>query len=216
MDSVRSLARDWRATAVGVAAGAVGFVAVYAATFVVQRDEVAGASDFVDSVAAALGPDAGGVVRALADFLEPDPGQVVAWLAYAAHRVPLELDADALGSSLTRTVDVQALPIWDPVLAYVAPVVLFAAGTGVAARRGPPRLAASWLTGFRLAFGYAAAAGVSLRWATYTRDAGIASVRVAPDPVSVVAACALYALAFGTAGAAVATLAASQVRDNRG
>jgi hypothetical protein len=210
MDGVRSLWRDWRATGTGAVAGALAFAVVYAATFLLERDDAEGAGRFVEDVANAVGPDAGQVVRALADYLEPDPGQVIAWLAYAAHRVPLELDADALGNSVQRTVDVQALPIWDSTLAFVPPLVLLVAGAALAVTRTRPRLAAAWLTGTRLALGYAAVAGISLRWATYTRDAGIASVRVAPNPVTVLLQCGLYALAFGTAGAALAALVASQ------
>lgn len=200
MDDVRTLARDWFPTVAGVVAGALAFGAVAVAAFLRQRNEADDVSAFVDSLAASFGPDAGRVVASIADYLEPDPSQVVAWFTYASHRVPLELDAEAFGNTASRTVDVQSLSVWDGVLAYAPPAALVAAAVVVAVLAGVRRPARAWQPGLGVVAGYVATALLALRVAGYERSLGIAEVTIAPDPVTVALHTAVYALVFGAGG----------------
>jgi len=206
MVDARTLARGWWPTAAGAVAGALAFAAVVAAALVRQRDEAGETAAFVDSLAASFGPDAGRVLAGLADWLEPDPTQVVAWFAYASHRVPLELDAEAFGNTARRTVDVQSLSVWDGALAYAPPAALLAAGAAVVVLAGVRRPSRAWQPGLGVAAGYVAAALLALRVAGYERSLGVASVTIAPDPVTVGLHTAAYALAFGLGGAVAAAL----------
>lgn len=212
MDDARTLARDWWPTAAGLVAGTLAFGAVAAAALLRQRDEASDVSAFVDSLAASFGPDAGRVLAGLADYLEPDPAQVVAWFAYASHRVPLELDAEAFGNTASRTVDVQSLSVWDGALAYAPPAALFAAAA-VVVLAGVRRPARAWVPGLGVAAGYVAAALFALRFAGYERSLGIAEVTVAPDPVTVALHTAAYALVFGTGAALVVAFARRRLAD---
>jgi hypothetical protein len=211
MDDARTLARGWWPTAAGAVAGALAFGAVVAATFVRQRDEAGDVAAFVDSLAASFGPDAGRVLAGLADWLEPDPTQVVAWFAYASHRVPLELDAEAFGNTAHRTVDVQSLSVWDGALAYAPPVALFGAGAAVVVLAGVRRPSRAWQPGLGVVAGYVATALLALRTAGYERSLGVAELTIAPDPVTVALHTAVYALVFGFGGAVVVALARVQL-----
>lgn len=204
----------WRATAAGLVAGALGFAAVLAVTALRQRDAATGTTDFADALAASFGPDAGRVLSGLADWLEPDPAQVVAWLAYASHRVPLQVDGEAFGNAVHRTVDVQSLSVWDGALAYVPPVVLFGAGAAVVAIAEIDRPSLAWQPGLAVTAGYVAAAILALRAASYERSLGVASLTVAPDPVTAALHTAAYALVFGLGGALSVAAAQSQVGDD--
>jgi|AntRauMinimDraft_4_1070384.scaffolds.fasta_scaffold00208_6 hypothetical protein len=207
----RATTGGWRATVAGLLAGALGFVAVLAVTALRQRDRAADTADFVDALAVAFGPGAGSVLSGIADWLEPDPAQVVAWFAYASHRVPLDVDAEAFGNAVHRSVDVQSLSVWDGALAYLPPVVLFGAGAAVVALAEVDRLSRAWQPGLAVAAGYVAAAVLTLRVATYERSLGVASVTVGPDPVTVALHTTAYALVFGLAGALAVAVAQSQV-----
>ena len=207
----RATAGGWRATAAGLVAGALAFGSVLAVTALRQRDRATDATDFAEALAAAFGPEAGRVLSGVADWLEPDPGQVLAWFAYASHRVPLDVDAEAFGTAVHRSVDVQSLSVWDGTLAYVPPVVLFGAGAAVVALAEVDRLSRAWKPGLAVAVGYVAAALLTLRVATYERSLGVASVTVAPDPVTVGLHATAYALGFGLAGAFAVAVAQSAV-----
>lgn len=200
-----ALYRDWRATVRGAVAGVTAFVVGFAATFVLEHDEARNAEGFVEDAATFLGPDAGPLLRDAATWLQPDPLQVTGWFYYASHYVPLDVEVAALGRSANRVVDVQDLPMWDGVLVLVPPVVLFAAGFGVAAREFTRDSvgSSSVLAGTRLALGYGGVAALVAFQVAYSRSVGFASVSIAPGLATVVLNCAAYALAFGTAGAAV-------------
>jgi len=209
-----SSAADGRLAAVaGLLAGGLGFAAVFGLTAVRQSGR-ADETDFADAVAAAFGPDAGRVLSGLADWLEPDPTQVVAWFTYASHRIPLQVDAEAFGNAVHRTVDVQSLSVWDGALASLPPVVLVAAGVAVVALAGVDRLSRAWQPGLALATGYVAAALLALRVAGYERDLGVASLTVAPEPSTVALHTAAYALVFGLGGALAAAVAQSALGDD--
>lgn len=207
-------ADGWRAAAAGLVAGALGFAAVFGVTASRQRDQATAATDFSDALAAAFGPDAGRVLSGLADWLEPDPTQVLAWFTYGSHRVPLRVDAEAFGNAASRSVDVQSLSIWDGVLAYVPPVVLVVAGAAVVALQSVDRLSRAWQPGVGVAAGYVAAALLAVRYARYERSLGVASLSVAVDPVTVALHTAAYALVFGLAGSLAVAAGQSQLRDD--
>jgi hypothetical protein len=187
---------------------------VFGVTAVRQRDRATGTTDFVDALAAAFGPNAGRVLSGLADWLEPDPLQVVAWFAYASHRIPLEVDAEAFGNAAHRTVDVQSLSVWDSALVALPPVVLFGAGAAVVAVVELDRLSRAWQPGLAVAAGYVAAALLALRVARYERSLGVASVAVAPDPVTVAVHAGAYAVGFGVAGALAVAAVLSELADD--
>jgi len=207
-------AGEWRATVAGLLAGALGFVAVLAVTALRQRTRATDTADFVDALAAVFGPGAGRVLAGIADWLEPDPAQVVAWFAYASHRIPLEVDAEAFGNAARRSVDVQSLSVWDGALVYLPPVVLFGTGAAVVALVEVDRPSRAWQPGLAVAVGYLAAGLLTLRYASYERSLGVASLTVAPDPVTAALHTAAYALVFGLGGAAAVALAQSPVRDD--
>lgn len=228
MGDPAGLLGDRRAVVRGALAGVAAYLVGFLATFALQYDDARESASFLDGVAAALGPDVGRLVRAAAEFLEPDPVQVAGWFFYGAHYVRLRFEAAALGNTVRRTVDVQALPAWDGALVLVPPAVLFATGFLLAARRdedakqsdgdatrrdgsrhdgeAPRRnggVPDSASTGVSVTLGYAAAAFVGVRWVAYSRDVGVASATLAPDPVTAALHFGGYALAFATAGAAV-------------
>ncbi|SEV91329.1 hypothetical protein [Halobacterium jilantaiense] len=203
----------WLAAAAGLVAGALGFAAVFGVTALQQRDRAAREPDFADALAAAFGSDAGRVLSGIADWLEPDPTQVVAWVTYASHRIPLRVDAEAFGNTARRTVDVQSLSVWSDFLAYLPPVVLFAAGVAVVGLAGVDRLSRAWQPGVAVAAGYVAAALVAFRAASYERSLGVAALAVAPDPVTVALHTAAYAVVFGLGGALAAAIVRSALAD---
>ncbi|WP_336037490.1 hypothetical protein [Halobacterium yunchengense] len=204
MSLPESLWADARATAEGAAVGAGAFAAGLAATFLLQRDALGDSQRVADGVSTAVGPALADALGDVADWLEPDVLEVVAWFYYAAHGVTLDVTAGALGRSAHWTADLRQTPLWDGQLALVPPLALLAAG-GFLAWRHRDREPGAATSGVRVALGYAAAAAVVATAATYTRDAGFATVTLRPPLVAAVAYCAAYALAFGALGAFLAS-----------
>jgi len=198
-----ALWREWRATAAGALAGVLAFSVGFAATFAVQYDEVRESAGVVEDVTARLGADGGELFRSVAEWLQPDPVQLVGWFFYGSHYVPLEFRGSLLGNTVHRTVDVQETAVWDSLLVLVPPGVLLLAGFLLAARTADERPVSSPLTGVRIALGYGGTAVAVVSAVSYSRSLGFASMTVGPDPTTVALYCTGYAVAFGTVGAAL-------------
>lgn len=197
-----SLWRDKRRTSVGALYGVGAFLAGYAATLLLQYDKVDTSDQLLADIGALLGPTLGRVFAEVADWIQPDPLQVVGWFFYNSHYVPLEIRATALGQHATASVSLRQTPLWTSALVLVPPVVLLFAGY-LFARRQHETGAGSTSpleSGARIAVGYAATGAFGSAAVAYSRDAGIAAVAMGPQLTTAALYCGGYALLFGTLG----------------
>ena len=182
---------DGRSAGVGVATGLAAFLLGYLVTYVTQRSSVEESLQTVNAILELFGSDS------------IPPAQAVGWVFYNAHFVDTEIDvfgqrtvnfiAESDGGSMTF-------------LYAVPPILLVLAGVAVAtyvAAEGPVAGAAS---GALVTLGYLPAAIAGRFAVTYT----VGDSTVAPDLVTaVLLAGAVYPLALGAIGGAIAGIVAT-------